>query len=54
MVRIEIVLRCYELAKFYQQDPGVFLRKPLSALRRDMARTMELIARIKPEPPAED
>ena len=43
----EVVLHCYELAKFYGTDPDVFLRKPISKITRTVDRTAELIESVK-------
>lgn len=43
----EVILRCYELAKFYGTDPDVFLKKPISKILRVVDQTAELIERTK-------
>jgi hypothetical protein len=43
----EVILRCYELAKFYGTDPDVFLKKPISHILRAVDRTADLIDRTK-------
>jgi hypothetical protein len=43
----EVVLHCYELAKFYGTDPDTFLRKPISKIVRAVDRTAELIESVK-------
>lgn len=43
----EVVLRCYELAKFYGTDPDVFLKKPISKIISAVAHTERLIENVK-------
>jgi hypothetical protein len=38
----QLVLRCYELAKFYHVDPNIFLEKPLSEIQRHLFWTHRL------------
>lgn len=43
----EVILRCYELAKFYGTDPDVFLKKPVSHVLRAVDHTADLIERTR-------
>ncbi len=43
----DVILRCYELAKFYGVDPDVFLQKPVSRILRAVDCTADLIERTK-------
>lgn len=43
-----VVLDCYRLAKFYAQDPDVFLAKPVSAIQQHMRWTDRLLEVVTP------
>lgn len=38
----DLVLDCYRLARFYHQNPDVFLAMPIGQVRLHMARTIRL------------
>ena len=43
----DLVLDCYFLARFYHQNPEVFLNMPLSMMRRHLDRTIEVAKRMQ-------
>ena len=45
----QLVLRCYELAKFYHVDPSIFLEKPLTEIQRHLYWTHRLGEEIAAE-----
>jgi hypothetical protein len=45
----QLVLDCYQLAKFYAVDPDVFLDKPVSVIRRHMKWTAKLTEVMYPK-----
>lgn len=49
----EMVLGCYELAKFYQIDPRIFLEQPISDIARHKLWTEKLTQRIRAAQEAE-
>ena len=48
-----IVLGCYELAKYYQVDPRIFLEQTVSAIGRHRYWTEKLIDKIRAAQDAE-
>lgn len=42
-----MVLSCYEMAKYYQVDPRIFLRQTISELARHRYWTGKLIERVR-------
>jgi hypothetical protein len=44
-----LILDCYRLAKFYGRHPDEFLSLPISAIRRHMNFTAQLLAELHPE-----
>jgi hypothetical protein len=49
----EIVLSCYELAKFYQVDPRIFLEQTIGDVSRHKMWTERLTQRIRAAQEAE-
>jgi hypothetical protein len=49
----DIVLGCYELAKFYQIDPRVFLEQTISEINRHKMWTVRLTERMRAAQEAE-
>lgn len=45
----DVILDCYRLAKHYGQDPDIFLKKSLSAIKRHMKWTSKLIEIQNPQ-----
>jgi len=39
----DIILDCYRLAKHYSVDPDVFMKKPLSVIKKHLSWTAKLI-----------
>ena len=47
MTADDVILACYELAKYYGIDPRVFLEQPLSEVARHRYWTYKLADRIR-------
>lgn len=48
-----IILACYELAKFYQVDPRIFLRQTITEIGRHRYWTDQLTQRIREQQDAD-
>jgi hypothetical protein len=45
----DLILGCYWLARLYHQNPEVFLDMPLSAVRKHLARTIQVAELMQAE-----
>ena len=51
---IDVILDSYRLARFYRQNPEVFLAMPLSEVRKHLNRTIQLARILRAESAADD